>query len=268
MLFNAPIKNTNQSQIRRTKAILIVPALLSALLLSSCSEDEAPEQLPVTKVSLPKNPTQDYDYLLNGVQIDDNYMWLEQKTPQRTDWLEQQVELSKQYFSRLDQGIEAFKQVESALGRKLPQQFINLYFYIKEDPATLESSITVYDTIKEIETNLGALPAGMTAVSTSLSPHGRYLAIQTQNSQKQYRWLIFDLTAQQFNSYRLPATHIQTQFNWLAGHNRFIYQTDHQLYYQNLGQGPDFSQVLFDLTEHIDTPELWSISTQLTPDGQ
>lgn len=79
MLFNAPIKNTNQSQIRRTKAILIVPALLSALLLSSCSEDEAPEQLPVTKVSLPKNPTQDYDYLLNGVQIDDNYMWLEQK---------------------------------------------------------------------------------------------------------------------------------------------------------------------------------------------
>ena len=268
MLFNAPIKNTNQSLIRRTKAILVVPALLSALFLSSCSEDETPEQLPVTKVSLPKNPTQDYDYLINGVQIDDSYMWLEQKTPQRTDWLEQQAELSKQYFSRLDQGIEAFKQVESTVGRKLPQQFINLYFYIKEDPATLESSITVYDTIKEIETELGTLPIGMTAVSTSLSPHGRYLAVQTQNSQQQYRWLIFDLATQQFKSYRLPATHIQTQFNWLAGHNRFIYQTDHQLYYQNLGQGPDFSQVLFDLSEHIETTELWSISTQLTPDGR
>lgn len=268
MLSYAPIKNTNQSLISRAKAMILMPALLAILLLSSCSDDEEAEQLPVTKVSLPKNPTQDYDYLLNGVRIDDNYMWLEQKTPQRTDWLEQQTDISRQYFSRLELGIEAFKEVETVEGRKFPQQFINRYFYIKENPASLDSSITVYDEIKEIETELGTLPSGLTAVSTTLSPQGRYLAIQVQNSQQQYRWLIFDLTTQQFNSYRLPATHIQTQFNWLAGHNRFIYQTDHQVYYQNLGQGPDFSQILFDLNEHIEASERWSINAQLTSDGR
>lgn len=248
--------------------MLLIPVIILVLLLSSCSDEKEEEQLPITQVSLPKNPTQDYDYLLNGVQIVDSYMWLEQITPQRTDWLEQQTELSSQYFSRLDQGIEAFKQNETFPGRKFPQQFVDRYFYIKENPASMESSVVVYDRIKEIETELGTLPDGLTAISTSLSPQGRYIAIQVQNRQQQYRWLLFDLATRQFNSYRLPSTHIETHFNWLAGHNRFIYQTDHQVYYQNLGQGPDFSQILFDLNEQIETTDSWNISTKLTDDSR
>lgn len=268
MLLHATMNTTTQSLIKHAKAIVLVPIVIGILLLSACSDDKQEEQLPVTQVSLPKNPTQDYDYLLNGVQINDNYMWLEQKTPQRTDWIEQQIELSSQYFSRLNQGIEAFKQHEVSHGRKYPQQYVDRYFYIKEDAASLKSSIAVYDIIKEIETELGTIPDGLTTVSTSLSPKGRYLAIQVQNRQQQYRWLLFDLATQQFNSYRLPSTHIQTHFNWLAGHNRFIYQTDHKVYYQNLGQGPDFSKLLFDLSEQIEATEQWNISAKLTDDSR
>lgn len=266
MLFHATIKNTYQPLIKRAKAVLLLPIVAGTLLLSACSDEETAQQPPVAKVSLPKNPTQDYDYLLNGVQIDDNYMWLEQKTPQRTNWIEQQRELSEQYFSRLDQSIDDAKQGETLFNRRLPQQLLDRYFYIKENLSNQQNSIAVFDTIKEVETDLGAIPDGLKAVSTSLSPQGRFLAIQTQNRQQQFRWLLFDLASRQFNSYRLPLTKIKTDFNWLAGYNRFIYQTDHQVYYQNLGQGPEFSRLLFDFSEQLEDTEQWHINAKLTTD--
>lgn len=268
MLFHASSSKTNPSLMKRAKAIILLLIVSVIVLLNSCSDEEDPDQAPVTKVSLPKNPTQDYDYLLNGVQIQDHYMWLNQKTPQRTQWVKQQTELSSQYFSSLSRSIEAFKQAEPVFNHRFPQQFLSRYFYIKENPATMNSSIAAFDTIKEVETELGTIPDGLKVVSSSLSPQGRFFAVQTQNRQQQFRWLLFDLATRQFNNYRLPATHIQTNFNWLSGYNRFIYQTNHQLYYQNLGQGPDFSQLLFDLSDHLEDSERWNISAQLTRDSR
>ena len=236
--------------------------------LSACSDEESDKQPTVTKVSLPKNPTQDYDYLLNDVQIKDNYMWLEQKTPQRTAWIEQQADLTNRYFSALDSGVETLKSSERRFNRNYPRQFIDRFFYIKQDPVTEESQIAVFDTIKEIETELGQLPQGHEAVSSSLSAKGRFFAVQTQNKNDQYRWLLFDLATRQFHRFRFPTTSSQTEFNWLAGFNRFIYQTDHEVYYQNLGQGPDFNHKLFDLKEHVESTEPWALSVKLTDDSR
>jgi|GEM_PF-2186504 len=271
MLSRAAINQPNQAdktQIQRVKARMSLSLMLlfSSLLFVSCSDEEEQDERPLAQVSLPQNPTQDYDYLLNGVQINDHYMWLEQKTPQRTAWIEQQTELSIQYFSGLNRGIEAVNTTDPIFNHRLPQQFLHRFFYIKENPTNQRSRVVVYDTIKEIETELGTLPDGLQAVATSLSPKARFLAIQTQNRQKQFRWLLFDLAAKKFNSYRLPATQLQTEFNWLSGFNRFIYQTNHKVYYQNLGKGPDFSKILFDLNEHMEDPTQWHVSAKLSQD--
>lgn len=273
MLSHPSISDFNQTitpHMKRLKAITlkIITAILILLLASSCSDDKESDPTPVSKVSLPKNPTQDYDYQLNGVQIKDHYMWLNQKTPQRTQWFQQQSELSSEYFSRLNQAISDSRQGDTIFNHRFPQQYLSKYFYIKENPTDQQGHIVVYDSIKEIETELGALPGGLTAVSTSLSPQGRLLAIQTENRQNQFRWLIFDLANQQFNSYRLPATTLVTEFIWLTGYNRFVYQTDHQVYYQNLAQGPDFSQLLFDLSDHIKEAEQWHINSTLSLDSR
>ncbi len=273
MLSHPSISDFNQMitpHMKRLKAITlkIITATLILLLASSCSDDKESDPTPVSKVSLPKNPTQDYDYQLNGVQIKDHYMWLNQKTPQRTQWFQQQSELSSEYFSRLNQAISDSRRGDTMFNHRFPQQYLSKYFYIKENPTDQQGHIVVYDSIKEIETELGALPDGLTAVSTSLSPQGRLLAIQTENRQNQFRWLIFDLATQQFNSYRLPATTLVTEFIWLTGYNRFVYQTDHQVYYQNLAQGPDFSQLLFDLSDHIKEAEQWHINSTLSSDSR
>lgn len=273
MLSHSSISDFNQTkipQMKRLKAIAlqIITAVLVLLLASSCSDDKENAPTPVSKVSLPKNPTQDYDYQLNGVQIKDHYMWLNQKTPQRTQWFEQQSELSSEYFSRLNKAILDSEEAETIFNHRFPQQYLSKYFYIKENPTDQQGQIVVYDSIKEIETKLGVIPEGLTAVSTSLSPKGRLLAIQTQNRQNQFRWLIFDLATKQFNSYRLPATTLMTEFIWLTGYNRFVYHTDHQIYYLNLAQGPDFSQLLFDLNDHIKEAEQWHINSTLSLDSR
>lgn len=238
------------------------------LLLSSCSDDPVPEQAPVSKVSLPQNPTQDYDYQLNGVQIQDHYMWLNQKTPQRTEWMEQQTELVSEYFSAIESDLSKDQTLQETFNYLYPQQYVNKYFYIKESTLKPSNIIAVYDSIKEVETELGTLPDNQQVVATSLSPEGRFFAIQSQNRQELYRWFIFDLAQRKFHSYRLPATHLQTEFNWLDGFNRFIYQTDQQVHYLNLGQGPDFSQPLFDLNDHMDNTEQWQINAKLTDDNR
>ncbi|ACV27031.1 prolyl oligopeptidase family serine peptidase [Kangiella koreensis] len=260
--YHSTSKNVTQRFIGNSLILMVL-----MLSLSSCSDDPEPKQAPVTKVSLPQNPTQDYDYQLNGVQIQDNYMWLNQKTPQRTEWMEQQTELVSKYFSTLESDLNDDPKPQDIFNHLYPQQYVNKYFYIKE--STLKPSvIAVYDSIKEIEIELGELPDNQKVVATSLSPEGRFFAIQSQNRQELYRWFIFDLAQRRFLSYRLPATEIQTKFNWLDGFNRFIYQADQQVHYLNLGQGPDFSQILFDLNDHMDDVEQWQIDAKLTDDNR
>ncbi|WP_417446206.1 prolyl oligopeptidase family serine peptidase [Kangiella sp.] len=262
---------TDHSTSKQVVKRLIVNSLMVMVLtlsLSSCSDDPEPEQAPVTKVSLPQNPSQDYDYQLNGVQIQDHYMWLNQKTPQRTEWMEQQTGLVSEYFSAIGSDLNEDQTPQEIFNHLYPQQYVNKFFYIKESTLKSSNVIAIYDSIKEVETELGKLPDNQRVVGTSLSPEGRFFAVQTQNRQEFYRWYIFDLAQRNFHSYRLPATHLQTEFNWLDGFNRFIYQTDQQVHYLNLGQGPDFSLPLFDLNDHMDDAEQWQINAKLTDDNR
>ena len=250
------------------KLFLSICIALSVLFLLACTEQPKTLEKHSRNINLPTNPSYDFSYKLHDIVIEDPYHWITSNDKQVNNWKLEQLELTQQYFNE-----NTFKSLASSLPVDTlfhydhPQKHFELFYYIKENIVTGNQHIARYNPALHKESILFDVEQPVTIVATALHQGGRYLALNIKTNEH-YQWRIFDSFNKEFTSHKLPINNSYTPLEWLGASFAFIYSDKHKIIYTNLYRSKEYNYPIFDLTQHIESAQQWTVSATLDDDRQ
>lgn len=221
---------------------------LLTVLLYSCSDSEQKEY---DNIENPVNPTKQFSYEFNGLEISDNYHWIEQLNNQEVkDWITNQSTLSDEYFAR--DAFEVFKNQASELplvdNYFWAQKYSYYYYFAVESLSEVSSQwyLSQYNSISNrlisYETNLAQ---NESIEGLRISPDARYLASLIKLTNDKFQWRIYDTAIKSFLDKQLPILSIKTNLQWYA-EDSFIYSSSKKVIATKIRSSSLFDATVFD----------------------